>query len=57
MENVKPSYLPTKALLELPRNPQMKLLGIHIELVHIVIFALILVFLFAHMWKKPHRHD
>ena len=55
--NAIPTFIPKKATFELPRSPEARLQGIHIELVHVVIFFVIIVGLFISMWKRPHKHD
>jgi hypothetical protein len=44
------SFVPQKATLTLPKNPEAELKEWHIETVHVVIFVLILVLLYLKTW-------
>jgi hypothetical protein len=48
-----PSYIPTKAVLHLPKKLLVSMEIEHIEGIHIACFLGITVFLFIGMWKRP----
>lgn len=47
------SFLTTKSKMEPSRVPTEQLSNIQIEVIHIIIFLALTVFLFISMWKKP----
>lgn len=49
------SFVPAKAYMEPSRIPTAKLSGLEIEVVHVIIFVLLTVFLFIGMWKRPNH--
>ena len=46
------SFVPQKATLVLPRNPEAELKHWHIEAVHVVFFVLLLVLLYLKTWNN-----
>jgi hypothetical protein len=48
-----PSYIPQKAVLQMPKKSLIAMKIEHIEGIHIIIFFALTVFLFIGMWKRP----
>lgn len=49
------SYIPAKAQLHYPKPMLIEMKDWHIEVVHIVVFFLVLFILFIGAWKRPNH--
>lgn len=47
------SFLPVKSHMEPSRVPTAQLSNIQIEVIHVLVFFALTIFLFISMWKKP----
>ncbi len=47
------SFLPVKSHMEPSRVPTAKMTGLQIEVIHVVIFFILIIGLFIGMWKRP----
>lgn len=49
------SFLPAKSMMEPSRIPTAKMTGLQIEVIHVIVFFILIIGLFMGMWKKPNE--